>query len=191
MCSWHANSKENSLLSPWLYFFVIFYQSNQRPDSSAIVQRSPMEELYQSCLGLMDPVSSSSSLSSPHISVVPNKLLFNHKLSSSLSTSSACFRFVSITNHTRGKLRYSTRAYPGSHFLMFWYDAVHPFFVQNDLCHFSLVWCGLFPKTLPLLSPPCHVTWLLWSLPHSEWHTAPSTSIPCMERNWSALLSIR
>ncbi|XP_054471804.1 cilia- and flagella-associated protein 65 [Anoplopoma fimbria] len=73
-------------------------QSHQRPD-----KRTPMEEYYQSCLGCMDPLSCSP-LSSPHVSVVPRELLFNHKISSSLSTSSTHSQPVSITNHTRGKL---------------------------------------------------------------------------------------
>ncbi|XP_031714488.1 cilia- and flagella-associated protein 65 isoform X2 [Anarrhichthys ocellatus] len=64
---------------------------------------TPMEEYYQSCLGCMDPLSCSS-LSSPHVSVVPSELLFNHKISSSLSSSSTSSLPVSITNHTRGKL---------------------------------------------------------------------------------------
>ncbi|XP_044073745.1 cilia- and flagella-associated protein 65 isoform X2 [Siniperca chuatsi] len=79
-------------------------QSHQRPDSAGVVLRTPMEEYYQSCLGCMDPLSSSFSLSSPHVSVVPSELLFNHKMSSSLSTSTTSSQAVSITNHTRGKL---------------------------------------------------------------------------------------
>ncbi|XP_041807029.1 cilia- and flagella-associated protein 65 [Chelmon rostratus] len=75
-------------------------QSHQIPDSAGVGSRTPMEEYYQSCLGCMDPLSSSSSWSS-HVSVVPSELLFNHKMSSSLSTSS---KSVSITNHTRGKV---------------------------------------------------------------------------------------
>ncbi|GAA6231328.1 coiled-coil domain-containing protein 108 [Lates japonicus] len=72
-------------------------------DSATVVSRTPMEEFFQSCLGYMDPLSSSSSLS-PHISVVPSELLFNHKTSSSSPTSFTSSQFVSITNHTRGKL---------------------------------------------------------------------------------------
>uniref|UniRef100_A0A3Q1HG52 Uncharacterized protein n=1 Tax=Anabas testudineus TaxID=64144 RepID=A0A3Q1HG52_ANATE len=53
-------------------------ESIQRP--AAVVPISPMEEFYQSCLGFMDPLSSSSSLSSTHVSVVPSELLFNHKI---------------------------------------------------------------------------------------------------------------
>ncbi|XP_040004712.1 cilia- and flagella-associated protein 65 isoform X2 [Xiphias gladius] len=78
-------------------------QSNQRLHSAHVVPRTPMEEYYQSCLGCMNPLSSSSS-SSPHVSVVPSELLFNHRMSSSLSTSSTSSQSVSITNHTRGKL---------------------------------------------------------------------------------------
>ncbi|XP_035860503.1 cilia- and flagella-associated protein 65 isoform X3 [Sander lucioperca] len=79
-------------------------QSHQRPDSAGVVCRNPMEEYYQSCLGCMDPLSSSSSLSSLHVSVMPSELLFNHKISSILSTSSTSSQPVSITNHTREKL---------------------------------------------------------------------------------------
>ena len=64
-----------------------------------------MEEFYQSCFGCMDPFSSSST--SPHVSLSPRELIFNHKMSSSLlSTSSASSQSVFITNYTRGKLRY-------------------------------------------------------------------------------------
>nr|XP_019945243.1 PREDICTED: cilia- and flagella-associated protein 65 [Paralichthys olivaceus] len=78
-------------------------ESNQRPDSSTDVLKTPMEEFYQSCLGCMDPLSSSSS-SSPHVSVFPSELLFNHKVPSFVSTSSSSSQSVSITNYTRGKL---------------------------------------------------------------------------------------
>ncbi|XP_053295148.1 cilia- and flagella-associated protein 65 [Pleuronectes platessa] len=80
-------------------------EPNQRPDSSTVVQKTPMEEFYQFILGGIDPISSSST-SSPHVSVSPRELLFNHKMSSSsfLSTSSASSQSVSITNYTRGKL---------------------------------------------------------------------------------------
>ncbi|XP_033474057.2 cilia- and flagella-associated protein 65 [Epinephelus lanceolatus] len=78
-------------------------QPHQRPDSACVVSRDPLGEYYQSCLGVMDPLSSSS-LSSPHVSVVPSELLFNHKTSSYLSTTSVSSQPVSITNHTRGKL---------------------------------------------------------------------------------------
>uniref|UniRef100_A0A672ZVS8 Ig-like domain-containing protein n=1 Tax=Sphaeramia orbicularis TaxID=375764 RepID=A0A672ZVS8_9TELE len=57
----------------------------------------------ESCLGNMDPFSSSSSPLPPHVSVSPHELLFHHKLSSS-SSSFTSSRSVSITNHTRGKL---------------------------------------------------------------------------------------
>nr|XP_046260401.1 cilia- and flagella-associated protein 65 isoform X2 [Scatophagus argus] len=77
---------------------------HQRPESAGVASRTPMEEYYQSCLGWFDPLSSSSALSSPHVSVVPGELLFNHKMSSSLSTSSTSSHSVSITNHTKGKL---------------------------------------------------------------------------------------
>ncbi|XP_070771214.1 cilia- and flagella-associated protein 65 [Enoplosus armatus] len=79
-------------------------QTRQRPDSAGVVLRTPMEEYYQSCLGCVDPLSSSSSLPSPHVSVSPSELLFNHKMPSSLLTSSTSSQAVSITNHTRGKL---------------------------------------------------------------------------------------
>ncbi|XP_077947353.1 cilia- and flagella-associated protein 65 isoform X2 [Gasterosteus aculeatus] len=63
--------------------------------------RTPMEEYYESCLGCVDPLSS---LSSPHVSVEPSELLFNHKPASSLSPTSTFSQPVSITNHTRGEL---------------------------------------------------------------------------------------
>uniref|UniRef100_A0A3B4YKV7 Cilia and flagella associated protein 65 n=1 Tax=Seriola lalandi dorsalis TaxID=1841481 RepID=A0A3B4YKV7_SERLL len=72
-------------------------------DSAPVVPRTPMEEFYQICLGCTDPLFSSSS-SSSHVSVVPCELVFNHKMSSSLSASSTSSQSVSIINHTRGKL---------------------------------------------------------------------------------------
>ncbi|XP_068428766.1 cilia- and flagella-associated protein 65 isoform X2 [Clinocottus analis] len=68
-------------------------KSYQEPD-----KRTPVEEYYQCCLGRMDPLSCSS-VPSPHVSVVPSELLFNHKKSSSTSSQP-----VSISNHTRGTL---------------------------------------------------------------------------------------
>ncbi|XP_067459268.1 cilia- and flagella-associated protein 65 [Thunnus thynnus] len=79
-------------------------QSNQRPDSAAVVLSTPMEDYYQFCLGGMDLLSSSLSSLSPRVSVVPYELLFNHKIPSSLSTSSTSSQAVSITNHTRRKV---------------------------------------------------------------------------------------
>ncbi|KAM3608146.1 uncharacterized protein V6R79_020059 [Siganus canaliculatus] len=73
--------------------------AHQRTDSADAVLRTSMEEYYQSHLGIMDPRSSSSSSSPPLLSVEPNELLFSPKLSSS-----SC-RSVSITSHTKGKLR--------------------------------------------------------------------------------------
>ncbi|XP_029386708.1 cilia- and flagella-associated protein 65 [Echeneis naucrates] len=71
--------------------------------NSAAVPKAPMEEFYQICLGCTDPLFSSSS-SSPHISVVPCELLFDHKMSSHLSTSATSSQSVSIINHTTAKL---------------------------------------------------------------------------------------
>ncbi|XP_059199527.1 cilia- and flagella-associated protein 65 [Centropristis striata] len=80
-------------------------QSHHRLDSARTASRHPMEEYFQSCFGHMDPVSYSSSLSSSFVSVMPSELLFNHKRSPSSSTVSTTSQSVSITNHTRGKLR--------------------------------------------------------------------------------------
>uniref|UniRef100_A0A3Q3G6B8 CFAP65 fourth Ig-like domain-containing protein n=1 Tax=Labrus bergylta TaxID=56723 RepID=A0A3Q3G6B8_9LABR len=66
--------------------------------------RTPMEDYFQSCMGCMDPFTSNSSSSSPHVTVVPNELLFDHKMSSPFSNSCTSSQSVSITNHTRGKL---------------------------------------------------------------------------------------
>ncbi|KAF3842925.1 hypothetical protein F7725_001774 [Dissostichus mawsoni] len=92
-----ASMDHQELLSPAV-------ESLQKPDSAGVVSRDPMEEYYQSCLGCMDPLPSSSTASPPHVSVMPRELLFTHKTSSSVSTSSTSSQFVSITNHTRGKL---------------------------------------------------------------------------------------
>ncbi|KAM3861924.1 LOW QUALITY PROTEIN: cilia- and flagella-associated protein 65 [Diretmus argenteus] len=61
---------------------------------------TPMEELYQACSGGMDPISSLT----PHVTVEPAELLFNHRPSTSMSSSSSFSQSVSITNHTKGKL---------------------------------------------------------------------------------------
>ncbi|XP_068602653.1 cilia- and flagella-associated protein 65 [Brachionichthys hirsutus] len=82
-------------------------ESHQRPDS-ARVSRTPMEEYYQSCLGC--------SLPSPHVSVVPSELQFNHKRSSSSSASIKSSQCVSITNHASRKLRLVWTAAPDSAF---------------------------------------------------------------------------
>ncbi|XP_041857030.1 cilia- and flagella-associated protein 65 isoform X2 [Melanotaenia boesemani] len=78
-------------------------QSNKKTYSGAAISTTPMEEFYQVCSGCVDPPSSSSLSSSPHVSIVPSELLFNHKMTSSSFTSSAS-QSVSITNHTTGKL---------------------------------------------------------------------------------------
>uniref|UniRef100_UPI0037E8BD37 cilia- and flagella-associated protein 65 n=1 Tax=Semicossyphus pulcher TaxID=241346 RepID=UPI0037E8BD37 len=72
-----------------------------KPDSGGVLM-SPIEKYFQSCFGCMVPLSSSSL--SPHLSVVPSELLFNHKMSSSFTASSTSSQSVSITNHTKGKL---------------------------------------------------------------------------------------
>ncbi|XP_047455942.1 cilia- and flagella-associated protein 65 isoform X2 [Mugil cephalus] len=80
-------------------------ESNPRVDSAPVLSTTPMGELYQTSLGCMDPLSSQrSSLSSLHVSVEPNELLFNHKITSSLCTSSVSSQSVSLKNHTGGKL---------------------------------------------------------------------------------------
>ncbi|KAM9346883.1 cilia- and flagella-associated protein 65 [Symphorus nematophorus] len=101
-------------------------QSHQKPDSAGVVSTTPMEEYRQSSLGSMDRVSSCSSLSSPHVSVAPSELLFNHKMSSSLSTSSISSQYVTITNHTRGKLSLVWTAAQDS-----------PFSVSPSSCHLA------------------------------------------------------
>ncbi|KAK5861375.1 hypothetical protein PBY51_022778 [Eleginops maclovinus] len=94
----------NANMDPKEVFSPAVQQSFQKPDSAGVTSRDPMEEYYQSCLGCMDPLSSSSPASPPHVSVMPRELMFTHKTSSSLSTSSTSSQSVSITNHTRGKL---------------------------------------------------------------------------------------
>ncbi|KAM9364881.1 cilia- and flagella-associated protein 65 [Pholidichthys leucotaenia] len=79
-------------------------ESHQKPDSAAPMAVLPMEEFFQASMGNRDPLSSTSLSSSPHVSVVPCELLFNHKMTSSSPASSGLSQFVSITNHTRGKL---------------------------------------------------------------------------------------
>lgn len=90
-----------------------------------------MEEYYESCLGCVDPLSS---LSSPHVSVEPSELLFNHKPASSLSPTSTFSQPVSITNHTRGELRYQFLHWIGaSH-----YGATYAHFFFLDLIRLFL-----------------------------------------------------
>ncbi|XP_060910642.1 cilia- and flagella-associated protein 65 [Labrus mixtus] len=79
-------------------------ESHQKADSDSVLSRTPMEDYFQSCMGCMDPFTSNSSSSSPHVTVVPNELLFDHKMSSPFSNSCTSSQSVSINNHTRGKL---------------------------------------------------------------------------------------
>lgn len=65
-----------------------------------------VEDFYRACLGHTDPLCLKSSLPLLRVSVAPTELLFNHKHTSSSSPSSAFTQSVSITNHTRRKLRY-------------------------------------------------------------------------------------
>ncbi|KAM9851178.1 cilia- and flagella-associated protein 65 [Aulostomus maculatus] len=74
--------------------------SNKGPESAPAVLSTPMEEYLQFCLGNLDPESSVS----PHVSVVPSELFFNHKMSSSGFPASTLSQGVSVTNHTREKL---------------------------------------------------------------------------------------
>uniref|UniRef100_A0A3B4UBL5 Cilia and flagella associated protein 65 n=1 Tax=Seriola dumerili TaxID=41447 RepID=A0A3B4UBL5_SERDU len=94
---------QNVHLNQQLLHSTLDELSGHRLDSAPVVPRTPMEEFYQICLGCTDPLFSSSS-SSSHVSVVPCELVFNHKMSSSLSASSTSSQSVSIINHTRGKL---------------------------------------------------------------------------------------
>uniref|UniRef100_A0A3Q1GCT1 Uncharacterized protein n=1 Tax=Acanthochromis polyacanthus TaxID=80966 RepID=A0A3Q1GCT1_9TELE len=75
------------------------------PDTLNAVQQDHNAQLGSAAvMPTPDPVCSSSSISSLHVSVVPNELVFNHKMSSSVLTSCASSQSVSITNHTRGKV---------------------------------------------------------------------------------------
>ncbi|XP_023144688.2 cilia- and flagella-associated protein 65 [Amphiprion ocellaris] len=70
---------------------------------------SSMEKLNQrlgsaAVMPTPDLVCLSSSRSSLHVSVVPSELVFNHKMSSSFLSSFDSSQYVSITNHTRGKV---------------------------------------------------------------------------------------
>ncbi|XP_029968198.1 cilia- and flagella-associated protein 65 [Salarias fasciatus] len=69
--------------------------SHQSSDGPAVM--FPMDELE-----CVDPVLAS--LSSPPVSAVPTELLFNHKMTTSVSASSAFSQPVSITNHTKREL---------------------------------------------------------------------------------------
>lgn len=134
----------------------------------------------------MDPLSSTSSLSSLHVSVVPSELLFNHKTSSSLSSSSASSRSVSITNRTRGKLRYLCMP----HVVVFsvW---INTYVLLLVFVIPAPAWCGRLPLTLRSPFLPRRVTSLRLSPPHSEWPMTPSSSILCMQHSSSALHTIR
>lgn len=151
-----------------------------------------MEEYYQSCFGHMDPLSSSSSLSPSHVSVTPSELLFNHKISSFFSTSSTSSQPVSITNHTRGKLRYACLPLPtvASHYGTTYFVLFFLLSLVSVACGSAPDWCGPLPKNPRSLSLPHHVTWLHWSPPLSEWPMTPSSSILCTEHNLSALHAI-
>lgn len=127
-----------------------------------------MEDFYRACLGHTDPLCLKSSLSLLRVSVAPTELLFNHKHTSSSSPSSAFTQSVSITNHTRRKLRYVFVSCSVASFD----DRRQVFvFLTADAyisCISLQVSCGLPSKSLH--SPSLHhpVTWLHLSPPCSE-----------------------
>ncbi|CAJ1071355.1 cilia- and flagella-associated protein 65 isoform X4 [Xyrichtys novacula] len=70
----------------------------QDPNTEGVLSRTSTEEYFHRCWGDPLPLSSSS----PHVSVEPSELLFNHR--SSLTASWTSSQSVSITNHTSGNL---------------------------------------------------------------------------------------
>lgn len=75
---------------------------HNKPDTKECNQVSltPVAEYYQSCLGGKDPLSSTP----PQFSVSPNELLFKQKVHS-VSASLTSQQSVSVTNHSKVKLR--------------------------------------------------------------------------------------
>nr|XP_043871592.1 cilia- and flagella-associated protein 65 isoform X2 [Solea senegalensis] len=69
------------------------HKSNERLDSEML--KTPMDQYYQTFSPCTD---------SPHVCVLPHELLFNHKITKSLTTSSTSSQSVAITNHTAEKL---------------------------------------------------------------------------------------
>ncbi|KAM4608647.1 cilia- and flagella-associated protein 65 [Polymixia lowei] len=89
--------------------------------SAADIESTPMEEYYQACSGGIAPLSSSSSSSSssslsPHVTVEPAELVFNHGPSSSSSSSPSSSQAVTVTNHTKGKISLVWTVAPDSTF---------------------------------------------------------------------------
>ncbi|XP_070400520.1 cilia- and flagella-associated protein 65 isoform X3 [Nothobranchius furzeri] len=75
---------------------------NQNP----VILTTPMEDIRQVSTGSVDFFSSSSSSpSSPHVSVVPSELLFNHKIIPSSISPSEFVQYVTVRNYSGGKLR--------------------------------------------------------------------------------------
>lgn len=159
--------KRDVLLSLFVYhaYFVfvsgsLFLQTNQRPDCTDVVSSTPVESYYQSLERGMDRLTSISSSLSPRISVVPNELLFNHKMPSSISTSSTSSQAVSIINHTRRKIWYQCLAFlydffsrtcfncnPASYgfYCIFFYSSVVWTVAQDSPFSVSLPSCELAP----------------------------------------------
>ncbi|XP_061578921.1 cilia- and flagella-associated protein 65 [Cololabis saira] len=87
---------------------------NQTPNSAAVMSTRPMDEFCQTSMECMD--SFSKSPSSPLVSVVPSMLLFNHKIATSFTSSSACSQSVTLTNNSRLKLSLVWTISPNSPF---------------------------------------------------------------------------
>uniref|UniRef100_A0A668AUK1 CFAP65 fourth Ig-like domain-containing protein n=1 Tax=Myripristis murdjan TaxID=586833 RepID=A0A668AUK1_9TELE len=107
----HSNLQQPAILRPKHLALNQLHRHHRltkdRLDLSAMEQdHNKHINQQEACSGGMDPLSScspSSSLS-PHVTVEPAELVFGHKYCSSLSRSSAFSQYVSITNHTSGKL---------------------------------------------------------------------------------------
>uniref|UniRef100_A0A3Q2QD15 Uncharacterized protein n=1 Tax=Fundulus heteroclitus TaxID=8078 RepID=A0A3Q2QD15_FUNHE len=85
------------LITPDLFCCAILFP-NQEPNSDPVIPDTPREKCNEMNT---DPLTSPSL---PFVTIEPSELLFNHKATSSVSTSSALSQCVSITNHSKGKL---------------------------------------------------------------------------------------
>lgn len=161
---------------------------NQEGNSATAISTTPIEKWVN--MEQRDPLSSPSL---PIVSVYPSELLFNHKTTSSLSTSSAVSQNVSVTNHAKGKIWYVNLSgmFCSPNGIKLSGISVEMWLYMNTYYDFLEAWCGLLSQIPPFALLPLHLSWPHWSLPPSEWRMNRNRSTPCMGESLSALHTIR
>lgn len=108
-----------------------------------------MEEYFQSCLGSRGPLSLTTSTSSA-VTVEPINLVFDEKMSSSVCASWTSSRAVSVTNHTKLELGYTT-CYAQRLIFIYFVLACY----CDTWCSFSLVWTAASDSPFSVFPPSC------------------------------------